>query len=309
MIRFILTIMLLFVSSASIFADDHILIIMDTSGSMSEYMRSVRSSRMDVAKNALKDVLGDVPVSTKVAILSFGGWVYNSEFDPVDKNELISSVDSMRPSGGTPLYEYMRFGATALLEARNNSGNSGTYKLLVVTDGEAGDNHLNQDGKFKDGTFKSGVLKDIISRGIVVDVIGLDLRGDHGLKTQINGFYMKGDDPDSLVENIQKSINAEVNFDDGIGDEIFDEVSQIPDTFANAVITALTTYQNHPIGEKPFVEVVNEDGTISLESDPANVEVPKVGEESSFLSVTISLSIGLIFLVIIVCFLILFKQV
>jgi len=300
--KYLISILILLTCHVPVFADDHIVIVMDTSGSMGEYMRSARMTRMDVAKNSLNDVLANTPASTKVAILSFGGWIYNPELNPVEKNELIAAVDSMRPSGGTPLYEYMREGATVLLKARENAGNSGTYKLLVVTDGEAGDSYLNRDGTFKDGTFKAGVLEDIISRGIVVDVIGLDLKGDHGLKTQINGSYMKGDDPDSLTENIQKSIVAEVNFDDGIGDEIFNEVSQIPDTFANSVITALTTYQNHPIGEKPPIKVVNEDGTISMEPDPANVKVPEAGKSNVSFSFVVMVLLVLLFAVMIVCF-------
>jgi len=264
--------------SGTVYADDYIIIVVDTSGSMGEYMRSARATRMEVAQTSLKEVLGKVPTSTKVAILSFEGWVFNKEFRTVDKAQLIAAIDGMRPGGGTPLYEYMRAGATELLNTRANAGNTGTYKLLVVTDGEAGDSGLNELSQFSDGAPKLGVLNDIVSRGVIVDAIGLDMKGNHSLATQINGHYMRGDDPESLVKAVQKSIHAEVNFNDGVGEDIFNEVSQLPDTFANSIITALTTYQNYPIGEKPPVQVVNVDGTISFQPDPANQTAPTLGE-------------------------------
>ncbi|CAE7860248.1 unnamed protein product [Symbiodinium microadriaticum] len=276
--RFLAALALMLAVSVPAVADDYILIVVDTSGSMGEYMRSARQTRMQVAKTALTDVLSNIPTSTKVGILSFDGWVYNREFRTTDKAKMIEAVNSMEPGGGTPLYEYMRAGGTEILKIREQAGNTGTYKLLVVTDGEASDEGLNRDASFRDGTPKPGVLKDIVSRGVIVDAIGLDMRGDHSLKTQINGYYMRGDDPASLKKNIQKSIHAEVNFDDGTSDEMFKVVSELPDTFAGSVITALTTFQNHPIGEKPPIKVVNEDGTISLQQDPNNEPVPEVGE-------------------------------
>ncbi len=294
----ILTALALLLMSSTAYADDYVLIVMDTSGSMGETMRTARQTRMEVAKTALKDVLSSVPTSTKVAILSFDGWVYNQEFRTVNKDELIAAVNQMSPSGGTPLYEYMRAGGTELLKVRAAAGNTGTYKLLVVTDGEAGDTNLNQDGRFNDGTDKPGVLKDIISRGVIVDAIGLDMAGNHSLATQINGFYMKGDDPESLKQNIQKSIRAEVKFDDSTSDEMFKVVSELPDGFAGNVITALTTFQNHPIGEKPPVKVVNEDGTISLQPDPANDPAPALGEGGGVSTVLVVLGVVVLVLVV-----------
>lgn len=287
--RILMTLALLLTSNV-IVADDYILIVVDTSGSMGEYMRTAKSSRMEVAQTALKEVLSKVPTSTKVAILSFDGWVYNKEFRTTDKQQLIVAISGMKPGGGTPLYEYLRSGATELLKIRANAGNTGTYKLLVVTDGEAGDDNLNNTGSFNDGTNKPGVLNDIVSRGVIVDAIGLDMKGDHSLATQINGNYMRGDDPDTLVKAVQKSIHAEVNFNDGgIGEDIFKEVSELPDSFANSVITALTTYQNYPIGEMPPISVVNEDGTISLQPNPSNeVVVPSVTlRDGAFVMMTV----------------------
>lgn len=294
--KYLMALAMIFIGSTA-FADDYIVIVMDTSGSMGEYMREARDTRMNVAKTALKNVIGKVPTSTKVGILTFDGWSYNENFRTVEKDKLFAAVDQMSPGGGTPLYEYMRAAGTKLLKIREAAGNSGTYRMLVVTDGEATDSGLNQDTEFRDGSLRPGVLKDIVGRGIMVDAIGLDMRGDHSLANQINGSYMSGDDPASLEKAVARSVHAEVNFNDGVGKEMFDEVSQLPDEFAVKVVKALTTYQNHPIGEKPPIMVVREDGTIAFEPDPNNEAVPNLGEEGD--GVSTALIVVLVILVVV----------
>lgn len=252
-------------------ADDNIVIVFDTSGSMSDSMSKsgVRTTRMQVAQDALVDVLTKVPKSTKVGVLTFGGWVY--DLQPVDQDKLVAAIRSTRPGGGTPLYQYISSGATRLLQERQNQNNAGSYKLLVVTDGLAGDSGLNSDSTFGDGSVKPGVLKDVLNRGIVVDAIGLDMANKHPLSTQINGSYMRGDDPGSLSKAIAKSV-AEVGFGNtqDASDEAFKEISELPEDFILASLKGLTTFANQPIGEKPPVEVIQPDGTTMVVPNPAN---------------------------------------
>ena len=89
-----------------------------------------------------------------------------------------------------------------------------------------------------------------MQRGIVVDTIGLDMPGNHSLSQLINGAYMSGDNPQSLTEAVTKAI-AEIGFGDGrdTSEEAFEEIGEIPESFAMATILGLTTYSNHPIGQ------------------------------------------------------------
>lgn len=269
--KYILTILALCGMAGFANADDNIVIVFDTSGSMSDSMSKggTRTTRMQVAQDALVSVLTKVPKSTKVGVLTFGGWVYDLQV--VDQTKLEAAIRSTRPSGGTPLYQYISSGATRLLKERENQNNAGSYKLLVVTDGLAGDDGLNSDSTFRDGSFKPGVLKDILNRGIVVDAIGLDMANKHPLSTQINGSYMRGDDPGSLSKAIAKSV-AEVGFGgtQDASDEAFKEISELPEDFVLASLKGLTTFANQPIGEKPPVEVVQPDGTTMVVPNPAN---------------------------------------
>lgn len=242
-------------------SDDNIVIVFDTSGSMDTHMRSARQSRMEVAQKALTDVLSQVPSGTNIGILTFRGWAY--ELGPVKGAELTAAISGCSSNGGTPLYAYIKTGASRLLQERQKKDNIGYYKLIVVTDGFAQDVGLNEDTKFRDGSLKLGVLKDVISRGIMVDTIALEMESDHPLKNQINGTYMKGDDLKSIHQSLKKAI-AEVGFngDDTITGDIFSEIGQFPDNFSVAVIKGLTEFRNHPIGEPPPIKVVMPDGTI-----------------------------------------------
>jgi len=269
--KFITFVLLTLAFTRTVVADDYIVIVIDTSGSMEDKMRSVDKTRMNVAQDALIGVLSKIPSTTKVGILTFNGWVY--DIQNVDREELVTAIRSTSPSGGTPLYQFISDGATRLLEEREKQGNIGSYKLLVVTDGAASDNYLNEDSFFGDDSEKPGVLKDILNRSIAVDAIGLDIAEDHALATQINGIYMRGDDPESLSKAITKSV-AEVGFgtNQDASDESFKEISELPEGFVLASLKGLTTFSNQPIGRKSPVEVVQEDGTIIIVPNPANVE-------------------------------------
>ena len=248
------SILLWFALSTAASADDFVIILLDTSGSTAQPMRRVGRSRMEVAKEALTSVIEKIPPTTKIGLLTFRGWTY--DLGPVNKTELIERINSRAifPDGQTPLYRHMKMAADRLLQERQKQGNIGTYKLLVITDGEAngGDPALNQDGRHPEGTFKPGVLRDIVSRNIVVDVIGLDMREDHSLKTLINGSYMRGDDPASMTRAVQKAI-AEVGFDaaSDVSNEAFAEVAELPEPVIQGAIQALSSFPNHPISERP----------------------------------------------------------
>lgn len=298
--RFIATLLVALCLVGTVQADDSIVIVFDSSGSMGEYMRSAGKTRMEVAQDALIDVLSKVPPTTKVGILTFDGWA--KKIGPVDRASLTTTIRNIRPGGGTPLYEYLRAGGTALLGERAGQLNVGSYKVLVITDGEAGDDYLNRDETWPDGSPKPGVLNDIMSRNVTVDTIALDMAGDHDLKTKINGSYMKGDDPNSLTEAVSKAV-AEVGFGDSqdASDDAFQEIADLPDDGVHAILTGLSTFPNHPIGEKPPIPVVQEDGTVQMQPDPLNEPVPEAGEGGMSFGVIFLIIIGIVLGVIAIC--------
>lgn len=219
---------------------DNVVIVLDASGSMQGELRGA-VVKMDAAKSALKEVLSTVPASTHVGLLVFSArnlkddWVY--PLGPRDDDRLMRAIDLPMPNRGTPLGAYIKKGADRLLEERKRQYGYGSYRLLVVTDGEAGDRDLVER-----------YTPEVISRGITMDVIGVGMKSRHTLATMAHS-YRAADDPASLKRAIAE-VFAEVSStgDDGGIEEAFELLEPIPVEMASAIVQALATSGNHPIG-------------------------------------------------------------
>ncbi len=222
---------------------DNVVIVLDGSGSMGTEMESMDVSRMNAAKDALKRVLVQVPETTYVGLLVFSR-VHRSQpwlfpLGPRDESKLVAAIEKVKEGGGTPLGEHMKIGADRLLEERAKQFGYGSYRLLVVTDGEAGD----QD-KVEQFT------PEILGRGLLVDVIGVDMESDHTLATKVHS-YRRADDPESLSKALAE-VFAEVSMsgDDAAAENEFELLEGLPFEVASVMLSALAAPSNVPIGEK-----------------------------------------------------------
>ena len=215
---------------------DNIVVILDASGSMKDRFSSDRTlTKMDAAKAALREVLTKVPADTHIGLLVFSGanvrndWVY--PLGPVDMPRLMAAIDRPRPSGGTPLGKYIRLGANRLLEQREKQYNYGSYRLLVVTDGEASDAR-----KVRQYT------PEVLKRQLRIDVIGVDMKTDHMLATMVDS-YRRADNPGELVAAVSQ-ILAETTDDAGTdisSQEVFEDIAPLTPEIALDLIQRLTT--------------------------------------------------------------------
>jgi hypothetical protein len=227
---------------------DNIIVVLDASGSMRQPMPKSSKSRMEAAKEALQTVIQGLPPTANVGILVFSSrnlkndWVY--PLKPVDPRELREAINKPQPGGGTPLGAYLKKGTDALLKQRRAQHGFGTYRLLVVTDGQASDQHL-----------VDRYLPDVLSRGITVDVIGVDMAPDLSLATQVHS-YRTADNPETLVEAV-KNVFAEVGSGGSDAAQSADDfalIAPIPDEMASAIVVALANVQDHPIGDAPAAD-------------------------------------------------------
>ena len=248
---------------AEVQVTDNVIVVVDASGSMGTPMGG--TDRMSVAREALKQVLGQVPESTHIGVLVFprGDWVY--PLGSRVEQRLNNAIDSIRSGGGTPLGSYMKRGADALLEARKKQFGYGTYRLLVVTDGEANDRNLVE-----------GYTPDIISRGITIDVIGVDMESEHTLATKVH-TYRSADNPDSLRQAITEVFAEVSSADTGQTDEdAFELIADLPKQTASEMLKSLSTTGNDPIQDYTVMRRANPNtqsnssssGTVS--SSPTN---------------------------------------
>jgi uncharacterized protein YegL len=218
---------------------DNVVIVLDTSGSMNEDMQGTQ--KLAAAKAALKEVLNRIPDTTHVGLLVFGSandWLF--PLGPREEEKLLEAIDRPNPDGGTPLGAFLKIGADRLLERRREQYGYGTYRLLVVTDGEAQDQEL-----------VDRFAPEIMARGITLDVIGVAMRQDHTL-AQLSHSYRRADDPASLQTALAEVFAEVSGADDQAGDDdSFDLIAPIPVDLASAMIGALATSGNEPIGERP----------------------------------------------------------
>jgi hypothetical protein len=155
---------------------------------------------------------------------------------PVDMLAAERAMAQVGAEGGTPLGQFMKVGADELLirRARNHYG---TFRLLIVTDGEATDPDL-----------VDAYLPDILSRGLNVDVIGVDMPATHSLATRVH-TYRKADDANSLVQAVNEAIAETGDNRTDVKETDFELVQAIPEEMAGGLLTALAESGNHPIGE------------------------------------------------------------
>jgi len=239
---------------------DNVVIVLDCSGSMQEAMRGTRVVKLDAAKTALKEVMATIPASTHVGLLVLSGgrpdWVF--PLGPRRDAMFFSAVERLRSGGGTPLGAAMKLGADSLLVARQAQYGYGSYRLLLVTDGQA-----------TDGSLTTDYAPLILARGIAMDVIGVDMAEDHMLATRASS-YRRANDPQALSRAIRE-VFAEIGRTGagGTGEEAFAELSGFPAEAATAVLTALAVPGNGPIGSQP--PAVQPEG---VPSTPGSVAAP-----------------------------------
>jgi hypothetical protein len=89
-----------------------------------------------------------------------------------------------------------------------------------------------------------------------VDVIGVDMKTTHTLATKVHS-YRRADNPESLHKALAE-VFAEVSGSgkDATVSEDFDLIAALPVESAQAMIRALSTSGNHPLGTRPGTAAV-----------------------------------------------------
>ncbi len=236
----------------SAWGDNKVVVILDDSGSMQQQMSS-GERRIDAAKQALKSVLEQLPAETMVGVLALNSRLDGSPW--IVPMGLIKSspwqqrVAQIQAAGGTPLGQYSKTAADELLRLRASDRYS-TYRLLIITDGEATDRDQLQ-----------GYLPTILSRGLVLNVIGVDMSSDHSLATSAH-TYRRADDVQSLVAAISEVFAETTSTDQDLQDD-FDLLAGLPDGFAEAVIQSMSQISNEPIDQSPIAQTQTEGSPFS----------------------------------------------
>jgi hypothetical protein len=219
---------------------DCVVIVFDDSGSMDEDFGGQR--RMEAAKRGLKVVLRSVPRDTWVGLFALNaGWQY--DLGPLDQARLDAVIDRMETNGGTPLARSIKAGADRLMAEREKQFGYGSYRLLVVTDGQETENNEAIE------TYPP----EVRARGLTLDVIGVGIGQEHSLRRQSH-TYRSADNPRELERAIREVLAERVDQSDQTGGgDAFALVAGLDPGVAQQAIVALGKMPNHPIGEQPPV--------------------------------------------------------
>ena len=217
-------------------ADQTVVVVLDDSRSMERPMQTGQP-RIVAAKQALTAVLQSLKSDTQVGILALNSKVNGSHWivpvgepTPARWQQPLAHVQA---SGGTPLGEFTRQAADELLALRAKHPFS-TYRLLVVTDGEASDAPL-----------LNSILPDMLSRGITLDVIGVDMQSDHSLARSAHSYRRAGDQA-ALAQALTEVFGETI--DEGRSTQAdFEMLAGLSDETAAAIVNGLTAQRNEPL--------------------------------------------------------------
>jgi von Willebrand factor type A domain len=221
-----------------------VVVVLDDSGSMRQRMQTDQGAlqRIEVAKNALSRVVTQLPDNTQLGILLLNqnqrGNRWLVPLGPLDIKRCLASIQKIRADGGTPLGASIKTATDALLEARQRKV-YGNFRLLVVTDGEATDADL-----------LANYLPDVLSRGITLDVIGVDMSADHSLAGRAHSYRRAGDA--ASLENALREVFAESSSPQDFVDDQNNNISLLEglpddDDFVKEILAALSTTSNKEI--------------------------------------------------------------
>lgn len=190
-----------------------ILFLLDASRSMIEKLGG-DNQKMDEAKRVLQNALGRIPNDVNVGLRVFGQFIgggleckATALLVPPGTNNrrtILNKLRDIRPTGMTPLTYALANGAE-----RDLARVQGKKTIILISDGE---NTCGPD--------PCSYIQTLPSRGIAlkVDVLGLDLKGDHRAKNQLDciakssgGKYYDADTAAKLVESISNSVSAAIS--------------------------------------------------------------------------------------------------
>lgn len=232
------------------YAGQTVVVVLDDSGSMDKNIDN-GTKKMSAAKSSLAEVLRSLGRDTKVGIIALNSRVGNSNWIvPVgspDPGRWESELHRVVAKGGTPLGAVMRIGADELLKLRAQSPYD-TYRLLVVTDGEATDARL-----------LDSIMPDLMSRGLNLDVIGVAMKDAHTLAKSAHTYREAGDTA-SLTQALS-AVFAETSGDSQSSQADFELLAGLSEEVAGVIVKGLTAPRNdslQTIDELAQVAPVNE---------------------------------------------------
>lgn len=169
------------------------IIVFDGSGSMT-------GEPIEQAKRAVSAFIAGAPEDLNIGLVVFdnvrpaGSEVVPLGRGPEQRTKLVREISMIQAGGGTPLGSAIQTGANALITQFQKQLRYGDIRLIVVTDGIAGDvRQFNESIKF------AGVYH------VPIYTIGFRIRSDHPLR-QFSEAYFTAQDEAELLGAMEETL-------------------------------------------------------------------------------------------------------
>jgi uncharacterized protein with von Willebrand factor type A (vWA) domain len=184
--------------------------LFDMSGSMDE--RCSGKSKMAGAKQAVTSFMKNIPDSVNIGLMLFGIREGNgvAEALPIssgNKEEFLNIINGLKPTGSTPLGEALLASVDKLVGQYKKQLGYGTYRIIVITDGEQTGIDLKEPCSY------------LARHGFIgLYSIGLCMQSSHTLK-EYSLSYRDADDYEELEEALVEATAESDVFDATLFDE------------------------------------------------------------------------------------------
>ena len=183
--------------------------VVDVSGSMGEKCSGRR--KIDGAKEAVTRFMKNIPDDVNIGLMLFGTRGDDfAEALPItagNKEEFLNIINSLQPNGRTPLGEALLASVDKIVEQYKKQLGYGTYRIIVITDGEQTGIDLKEP-------------YDYLARHGFIGLysIGLCMKTSHTLK-KYSLSYRDANDYEELEEALVEATAESDVFDANLFDE------------------------------------------------------------------------------------------
>ncbi|MBM7067994.1 vWA domain-containing protein [Actibacterium sp. 188UL27-1] len=171
-------------------------IVLDDSGSM--------GGSMGDAKDAVLIAVNQLPDDGTVAVLALNaGLVFPPSPVTEARSALPSALGPVAPSGGTPLGSSLLQAMTLLEQEAANQRGFGTYRALITTDGQAGDEDV----------LKNAIEQILSTSPVEVATIGIGIGEGHPLNMPGHVRYVSVSGVDGLAAALTEAAAEQTSFE------------------------------------------------------------------------------------------------
>jgi Ca-activated chloride channel family protein len=184
--------------------------LFDMSGSMDENCSGKR--KIDGAKEAIARFLKNIPDDVNIGLMIFGtregeGYDETLPIGSGNKDEFLKIINSLQPSGKTPLGEALLASVDKIVEQYKKQLGYGTYRIIIITDGEQTGIDLKQPCNY------------LAQHGFIgLYSIGLCMRSSHTLK-KYSLSYRDANNYEELEQALVQATAESDVFDASLFDE------------------------------------------------------------------------------------------